>query len=338
MHNRTAVSSAFFTASCLLLSYALPAAELSTTELPPLQLAPKLSVSGLSSGGYMANQFHLAFSDKVTGAGIIAAGPYGCAQNSLPVALEHCFNKDSSAPDLVKAGALLQQQAAAGTIAPLSHLKDSPVFLLHGTADKTVHSKVSDALATQYQQLGSKVQYVNDKAFGHNFPTANQGAGCELSEAPYLGACGYDAAGALLKHIYPHLQARAVKAGGQLLTLQQQKLAGDTAATLGETGYIYIPQSCATGVACTLHISFHGCKQYAGAVGDAYAKGTGLNEWADSNNMVVLYPQTEKSAMAPFNPNGCWDWWGYTDGNYANQQGPQLKAVMAIAKAIGFKG
>jgi len=338
MHNRTAVSSAFFTASCLLLSYALPAAELSTTELPQLQLAPKLSVSGLSSGGYMANQFHLAFSDKVTGAGIIAAGPYGCAQNSLPVALEHCFNKDSSAPDLVKAGALLQQQAAAGTIAPLSHLKDSPVFLLHGTADKTVHSKVSDALATQYQQLGSKVQYVNDKAFGHNFPTANQGAGCELSEAPYLGACGYDAAGALLKHIYPHLQARAVKAGGQLLTLQQQKLAGDTAATLGETGYIYIPQSCATGVACTLHISFHGCKQYAGAVGDAYAKGTGLNEWADSNNMVVLYPQTEKSAMAPFNPNGCWDWWGYTDGNYANQQGPQLKAVMAIAKAIGFKG
>lgn len=338
MQNRTAVSSAFFTASCLLLSEALPAAELSATELPTLQLAPKLSVSGLSSGGYMANQFHLAYSDKVTGAGIIAAGPYGCAQNSLPVALEHCFNKDSSQPDLVKAAALLQQQAAAGAIAPLSHLKHSPVFLLHGTADKTVHRKVSDALATQYQQLGAKVQYVNDKAFGHNFPTARQGAGCELSEAPYLGACGYDAAGALLKYLYPDLTAKADKTTGLLLTLQQQKLAGDTASTLGETGYIYIPKSCATGANCTLHISFHGCKQYAGAVGDAYAKGTGLNEWADSNNIVVLYPQTEKSAMAPFNPNGCWDWWGYTDGNYANQQGPQIKAVMALAKAIGFKG
>ncbi len=322
----------------LLSASGLISAPLPAAELPTLQLAPKLSVSGLSSGGYMANQFHLAFSDKVTGAGIVAAGPYGCAQNSLAVALEHCFNKDSSAPDLAKATALLQQQAAAGTIAPLSHLKDSPVFLLHGTADKTVHSKVSDALATQYQQLGAKVQYVNDKAFGHNFPTANQGAGCELSEAPYLGACGYDAAGALLKHLYPDLTAKADKASGQLLTLPQQKLAGDTASSLGETGYIYIPQSCAKGASCTLHISFHGCKQYAGAVGDAYAKGTGLNEWADSNNIVVLYPQTEKSAMAPFNPNGCWDWWGYTDGNYANQQGPQLKAVMALAKAIGFKG
>jgi len=332
MQHSSIVTALFLSASGLI-SAPLPAAE-----LPTLQLAPKLSVSGLSSGGYMANQFHVAFSDKVTGAGIIAAGPYGCAQNSLPVALEHCFNKDSSAPDLAKATALLQQQAAAGTIAPLSHLKDSPVFLLHGTADKTVHNKVSDALAAQYQQLGAKVQYVNDKAFGHNFPTANKGAGCELSEAPYLGACGYDAAGALLKHLYPDLQAKAATTSGQLLTLKQHDLAGDTAATLGETGYVYIPQSCAKGSSCTLHISFHGCKQYAGAVGDAYAKGTGLNDWADSNNMVVLYPQTEKSAMAPFNPNGCWDWWGYTDGNYANQQGPQLKAVMALAKAIGFKG
>lgn len=335
MLTRSALATSMFTASCLLLLQALPA---SASELPALKLTPKLSVSGLSSGGYMANQFHLAFSDKVTGAGIIAAGPYGCAQNSLPVALEHCFNKDSSAPDLAKAAALLQQQAAAGTIAPLSNLKDSPVFLLHGSADKTVHANVSDALAAQYQQLGAKVQYVSDKAFGHNFPTANAGAGCELSEAPYLGACGYDAAGALLKHLYPNLKTKADKTSGQLLTLQQQELAGETASTLGDTGYLYVPASCTKGSTCTLHISFHGCKQYAGAVGDAYAKGTGLNAWADSNNIVVLYPQTEKSAMAPFNPNGCWDWWGYTDANYANQQGPQLKAVMALAKAIGFKG
>lgn len=335
MLTRTAVVPTLFTASCLMLFHTLPA---NASDLPTLQLQAKLSVSGLSSGGYMANQFHLAFSDKVTGAGIIAAGPYGCAQNSLQVALEHCFNKDSSAPDLSKATALLLQQAGAGTIAPLSNLKGSPVFLLHGTADKTVHNKVSDALATQYQQLGAKVQYVSDKAFGHNFPTANKGAGCELSEAPYLGACGYDAAGELLKHLYPELKTKADKISGQLFSLQQQDLAGDTASSLGETGFLYVPQSCAKGSSCTLHISFHGCKQYASAVGDAYAKGTGLNEWADSNDIVVLYPQTEKSAMVPFNPNGCWDWWGYTDSNYGNQQGPQIKAVMALAKSIGFKG
>lgn len=307
------------------------------SQLGALNLKAGITVSGLSSGGYMANQFHLAFSDKVTGAGIVAAGPYGCAQNSLAVALEHCFNKDSSTPDQATANRLLQQQAAAGSIAPLSNLKGSPVFLLHGTADKTVHARVSAALTAQYQQLGAKVRDVSDKAFGHNFPTLSTGSACEKSEAPFLGACGYDAAGELLQWLYPALQPKAATASGSLINIDQQQLGGDTAKSLGPQGFVYVPQSCSKGAACALHISFHGCKQYAGAVGDAYAKGTGLNEWADNNHIVVLYPQTDKSAIAPFNPNGCWDWWGYTDSNYLNQQGPQLKAVMALVKAVGYK-
>jgi hypothetical protein len=39
------------------------------------------SVSGLSSGAYMAGQFQIAHSSVVMGAGIIAGGPYGCAQS-----------------------------------------------------------------------------------------------------------------------------------------------------------------------------------------------------------------------------------------------------------------
>lgn len=335
MHTRVSVVPTIVTFSFLTIAVSTP---LSAATLPALKLQPQMTVSGLSSGGYMANQFHLAYSDKVTGAGIIAAGPYGCAQNSIAVALEHCFNKDSSTPDLAKSAAELTKQVAEGRIAALANLKNSPVFLFHGTADKTVHAKVSDALATQYQQLGANVQYVHDKAFSHHFPTLATGTDCAVSEAPFLGACGYDAAGALLTHLYPGLQEKAKTAAGQLFELDQQALAGPTASTLGKTGFVYIPQTCASGASCRLHISFHGCKQYAAAVGDAYARGTGLNEWADTNQIVVLYPQTEKSAMAPFNPNGCWDWWGYTDANYANQQGPQIKAVIALASAIGYSG
>ena len=43
------------------------------TSLPKLQLAPHLTVSGLSSGGYFAAQFHLAFANEVKGAAILAA-------------------------------------------------------------------------------------------------------------------------------------------------------------------------------------------------------------------------------------------------------------------------
>ena len=40
-----------------------------------------ITVSGLSSGGFFAHQFHVAFSKLVQGAGIIAGGPFGCVEN-----------------------------------------------------------------------------------------------------------------------------------------------------------------------------------------------------------------------------------------------------------------
>ena len=42
----------------------------------------KTSVSGLSSGAFMAAQFQVAFSGTLVGAGIIAGGPFYCAGSS----------------------------------------------------------------------------------------------------------------------------------------------------------------------------------------------------------------------------------------------------------------
>ncbi len=41
------------------------------------------SVSRISSGAYMAGQFQIAHSKIVTGAAIIAGGPYGCAESAF---------------------------------------------------------------------------------------------------------------------------------------------------------------------------------------------------------------------------------------------------------------
>lgn len=49
-------------------------------------------VSGLSSGGYLANQLHVAYSGVFQGAGIFSAGAYDCAQNSLNTALYACMD------------------------------------------------------------------------------------------------------------------------------------------------------------------------------------------------------------------------------------------------------
>ena len=42
-----------------------------------------VTVSGISSGGYMAVQFQVAYSSVVRGAGIVAGGPYYCAEGSV---------------------------------------------------------------------------------------------------------------------------------------------------------------------------------------------------------------------------------------------------------------
>ena len=48
------------------------------------------SVSGLSSGAFMAVQFHVAFSSIMEGAAIFAGGPFDCAQGSVDSALTEC--------------------------------------------------------------------------------------------------------------------------------------------------------------------------------------------------------------------------------------------------------
>lgn len=103
---------------------------------------------------------------------------------------------------------------------------------------------------------------------------------------------------------------------------------------MADEGFVYIPTGCAAGAACKLHIVFHGCKQGIDRLGDQYATTTGYNRWAEANEIVVLYPQAI-SRLFEGNPNGCWDWWGYDDPEYATKNGPQMAAVAQMATALG---
>jgi len=322
---------AFLTVSAI--SLPLSASE----ALPPLKLNATITLSGLSSGAYMAGQYHLAFAEQVSGVAMLAGGPVYCAQNSLGLALEHCFNKASSAPDMAAINQYLTAQRTAGKLAQVDAVKDDKVWIFHGNKDTTVYPGLALVLNQQYQQWvdNGNIALITDKAFGHTFPTDNPTLGrCDVSEAPFLANCNYDAAGEMLKHLLGSVKAKTATSSGQLITINQHQLAAAGQDTLAETGYLYVPQSCASGEQCTLHVSFHGCKQNAASVGLAYVTGSGLNNYADSNNMVVLYPQTIASSMNPFNPNACWDWWGYTGADYATKEGLQLKAVHQLVQAL----
>ena len=143
--------------------------------LPPLSLdVEQVTVSGLSSGGYMATQFHIAHSDWVKGAGIIAAGPYYCAQNDITTALNQCVNKVDAPINLDALSSVAIDYANEGSIAPLAGLKDAKVWLFHGTNDVRVTAQASDLLYRQYQSWTDtqNIVYVNDQSAAHHFPTS----------------------------------------------------------------------------------------------------------------------------------------------------------------------
>ena len=48
----------------------------------------------------------------------------------------------------------------------------------------------------------------------------------------------------------------------------------------------------------------------------------------------MLFPYVEKSHVDPMNPDGCWDWWGYTGSDYVLRTGTQMAFVRNLIKAV----
>ena len=82
-------------------------------------------------------------------------------------------------------------------------------------------------------------------------------------------------------------------------------------------------------------------RQYADAIGTTFVRDAGYNRWADAYRLIVLYPQTiARSGWGAdgsfvYNPNGCWDWWGYTGADYHTRTAPQIRAVKAMVDRLG---
>lgn len=321
----------------------LSAAVLAAPPLPAVGAkADAVTVSGISSGGYMAVQFQVAWSRLVKGAGILAAGPYDCAEGSVWRALVSCMSSSAWAPPPAPAEirARVDARARSGLIDPPTGLADDRVWVFSGGGDKTVARPVVDALVAFYRQWvpASALQVASLPNAGHamiSVAEAHPNA-CATSESPYINRCGdFDAPGELLRSLLGPLQPRVRADAAALLAFDQRPFIDGPAvdAGLAEQGYAYVPRSCRAG-GCTVHVAFHGCLQGEDQIGRRFVDGAGYNEWAEANRLVVLYPQVAaRSGLVMgswrwlYNPKGCWDWWGYGSPDYATQKGPQMSAV-----------
>ncbi len=317
------------------LLWAQPAAA-QPAKLPALGADPaRISTSGLSSGGFMAMQYGVAFSASTMGVGVVAGGPYNCAVVN-PGGIATCM---SGAPVGAASYAAAVSFAALGQIDPVDRLKSQKVYLFSGTKDETVRRTVVDAVRDFFTDAGTpNVQYVHDVPAGHAFISANFGAPCGTTATPFVDQCAvdgalYDQPRAILTEIYGTLLPKAASLSASPTPFDQTEFASPVAG-MSKTGYVFVPASCAkAGASCAVHIVFHGCLQSASVVGDAVYGRVGYNAWADANGIIMLYPQVDPGTMLN-NPEGCWDWWGYTGSNFQIRSGPQLAAVRAMVQRL----
>jgi poly(3-hydroxybutyrate) depolymerase len=319
----------------VLTSLAAPAAG---RKLPALAADPaKVSISGLSSGAFMAVQYDVAFSASTMGVGVVAGGPYNCVYVNFG-GIYTCMRGAPSGQASYSAAAGF---AALDQVDPVNNIARQKVYLFSGTKDPVVKQSVMDAVRDFYLAANvpsANLKYVNGFAAGHAFISDDFGNVCDVTTAPFVNECPdggalYDQPEAVLTQIYGTLQPKAATLSSTPIAFDQTKFAGALSG-MAPLGYVYVPADCQNGaVKCGVHVVFHGCAQGAEQVGDAVYGKLGYNEWADTNGIIVLYPQVNKS-VAPFNPQGCWDWWGYSGLNFQTKGGPQLSAVNAMVRAL----
>lgn len=309
------------------------------------------SVSGISSGGFMAAQLATAYSASVVGVGVIAAGPYFCAgtypsQSFLQNATAACMSPAIAAVGPQPQTSLKNAEtfAAQGRIDPVANLARQRVYVFSGQADRTVKTMVSATVPQYYALAGAapaQILYRHNVDAGHSIIVNNSAAVvCKQTAPPYINYCGFNQAAELLAHIYAgNSQPPVTTPGGQFIRFDQHEFIVGQRSSMDVTAYAYVPADC-TGGGCKVHVALHGCEQGARVIGDQFYRGTGYNEYADSNRLIVLYPQAWPSNGIPVNPKGCWDFFGYSDANvrapaFYAREAPQMSAIMAMVRRLG---
>jgi hypothetical protein len=196
-----------------------------------------------------------------------------------------------------------------GLIDKTTNMKDDPVYLYSGSYDSVVDPAVMKALETYYQGFVDIQKLVADYAVPsqHCWPTLAYGESCATLKSPYIGKCNFDGSYSALTTLYgDNIKPMISVVPANLMKFSQTPYFLDTHSSIADNGYIYVPTACQSGTTtCSLHIALHGCSQTEADIGTQFVEHIGLNEYAEANNIIVLYPFAKVSYSVPSNPSGC---------------------------------
>merc|ERR550517_1248374 len=166
-------------------SYSAPTTGVAGTGSPleNLNINPDtIAISGFSSGGAFSTQFHVAFSEKISGVGTFAGLSY-LAKSGLETTSKY---------------AEVDNLALAGLIDPVDNLKNDNVYIFQGKIDSVVpaiEAGILEDFYNNYLAEGNNIEFKEIEDSEHNFPTAETGGPCDILNGPdFVSNCAYDGA------------------------------------------------------------------------------------------------------------------------------------------------
>jgi len=144
------------------------------------------SISGISSGAFMAVQFATAWSSVIKSVGVVAGGPYWCAKAdaddiddiingyTLPIMTATGPCMTGPPPELSGSFAKADAKSASGDIDALQFVRRQKIYVFHGYNDAVVAKSVTDAAADFYRH------YLGEANRGNLYYQTTIGAGHSL--------------------------------------------------------------------------------------------------------------------------------------------------------------
>jgi hypothetical protein len=232
--------------------------------------------------------------------------------------------------------AYARASAAQGKIANPDNKRNTPIWVFAGNRDSVVLPLVLSKAKEFYEHFSEDVKYVTLDGAQHAFITDIPWSGanaCGGLRTPFINNCNYDMAGEMFKHIYGNLNTKTTPKNQNIWEIDQSEYfptgSNDRQVGMNQMAFVYVPDGChSSPSACRTHVMYHGCNSGVSVVGDAIFKNAGFNNWAESNNIIVLYPQAFSS--------NCWDWNGAInrDTTYDTRDSPQMNVVNRMIEAL----
>jgi pimeloyl-ACP methyl ester carboxylesterase len=208
-----------------------------------------VTVSGVSSGAFFAHQFEIAHSGLVSGAGLVAGGPYGCAKqipsfliqlgpSPIQVGMAACTRAGMLAwlsylladtPNAEASVDWTRRERERGNIDDPENLSTHRVWIFSGGRDDVVPTSTAVVLKTYYELLGLPAENlkfeerpdaglglpVEEFACESSYPKRH----CYERAMPFIIDCDRDAAELLFRHSSP-----ASFAGGRFRSVSASSL------------------------------------------------------------------------------------------------------------------